>query len=193
MKIFKYLLVSSVFVFQTTLCFAEKTINVTLVLDPSLICSQPIIDFAVTARSVLGISPGKCHSDRSSNTSGRNVEVRNDFNRIIFDWRYAPSGVFKDGFYVMTILGVENDKFSSAAGSAAEVTFLASALSTGYQWFWKNGFNISGIFSASHLTRMSLDKYVIAPTEKSDVIDFIDSNTSSNTHYSYGVLFGWAF
>lgn len=193
MKICKCLFVFSVLFLQSSFCFAEKSINVSLVIDPSLICSQPIIDFAVTARSILGIAPGSCRSDRSSNTSGRNVEVRNNFNRIAFDWRYAPRGVFKDGFYVMTILGIENDKFSSSAGSTADVTFLASALSTGYQWFWKNGFNITGILSASHLTRISLDNYKIAPTERSDVIDFLDSDTSTNTHYSYGVLFGWAF
>jgi hypothetical protein len=192
MKIYEYLLVSAFLFLQTSLCFAEKSINFSIVPDRSPDCSQLVVDVAMSEHTSLGISPLSCNSDRPAIAMAPNSNVRNQVNRIVVPWRYSPRGVFKDGFYFMASLGIENDQFNSTAGSTANVFFLGSSLHTGYQWFWKNGFNITLIFSASHLTQMSLDR-TTSPTESPDVVDFLDQNTSSNTHYSVGPLFGWAF
>lgn len=193
MKFCKYLLVSAFLLLQTSLCFAENSINFSFVYDiHSPDCSQLLVDVATSKNTSLGISPMSCNSDRPAIVMAPNSNVRNQVNRIVVPWRYSPRGVFKDGFYFMATLGVENDQFNSTAGSTANVLFLGSSLHTGYQWFWKNGFNITLIFSASHLARMSLDR-TTSPTESPDVVDFLDQNTSTNTHYSAGPLLGWAF
>jgi len=189
----KYLLVSLFVFFQTSLCFAENSINFSIVPDiHSPDCSQLLVDVATSENTSLGISPMSCNSDRPAIAMLPNSNVRNQVDRIMVPWRYSPAGVFSDGFYIMAALGVENDRFTSTAGSTANVLFLGSTLHTGYQWFWDNGFNITLIFSASHLARMSLDR-TTSPTESPDVVDFLDRNTRTNTHYSVGPLLGWAF
>lgn len=192
MKFYKYLLVTSLLFLQTSVCFAENSINFSLVPDRSLPCSQLGIDVAISENSTLGISPLSCNTDRPAIVMAPNSNVRNQVNRIIVPWRYSPRGAFKDGYYFAATVGVESDQFTSTAGSTANVVFFGSSFHTGYQWFWDNGFNITFIISASHLARVSLDRST-SPTESPDVVDFLDRNTRTNTHYSAGPLLGWAF
>jgi len=169
--VFLAVVLTVVLIFQTSLCFSKEFINISLVPDPSPSCSQLVFDFAVTENSTLGVSPASCNSNRP--TYGKpNSAVRNNFNRIIIPWRYSPNGVFKDGYYVMATIGVEKDEFTSASGSTANVTFMGTSIHTGYQWFWRNGFNVTFLISASHLARHSLSKS-ISPTESGDVVDFL--------------------
>ena len=151
-----------------------------------------MVDVAMSENTTLGISPLSCNSDRPAIAMSPNSNVRNQVNRLVVPWRYAPHGAFSDDYYFMVSVGIENDQFNSTAGSTANVFFFGSSLHTGYQWFWDNGFNITFIISASHLARVSLDRSM-SPTESPDVVDFLDKNTSSNTHYSAGSLLGWAF
>lgn len=130
LRVFKYL--PALLLLSSASCFAEDSVNISLVVAPSISCSQPIIDFAVSAKSTLGISPGSCNSNRPSGQSGTNATITNQFDRVVFILRYAFNGVFQDSFYVGAGAGVENDSFSSTAGSTANVYFAAGALITGY-------------------------------------------------------------
>jgi hypothetical protein len=194
MKILKYLLVSLVLFLQTSLCSAQESVNVLIGPEfQALPCSQLYIESAVSPRSTLGILPSSCNANRSSGLTGPIANESNQFDRVAFDWIYSPKGVFKDGFWFGALTGVEHDNFSTTAGSSADVYFFANALVTGYQWFWKNGFNIRLSFSAVHLTRISLDNYKIAPIDSIDTINWLNTNASSQTHYAYGPAFGWPF
>ena len=179
---------------HTALCSAQETVNVLIAPEfQAPACTQPEIDFAVSPRSTLGIIPGSCNANRSSGLTGPLANESNQFDRLAFDWIYSPKGAYKDGFWFGALTGVEHDNFSTTAGSSADVYFFANALVTGYQWFWKNGFNIRLSFTAAHLTRISIDNYKVAPTENSDTINWLNTNASSQTHYAYGPAFGWAF
>lgn len=194
MKIFKCLLIFSCLLFQAENCLAQDIINISFIYNTPIICSQPLFDVAVTQQSILGISPGSCTADRPSNpASGAGSNISNQFNRMMGVWRYSPNGVFKDGFYFALTAGIENDSFNSTAGSTAEVYFAGYGLMSGYQWFWKNGFNITWIFSVAHLEQISLNNYNIVPGERADVINWLQTNTSSNTHFTMGPLLGWSF
>ena len=121
-----------------------------------------------------------------------NSQVTNKFNRILIPWRYSPHSAFNKGYFVEALVGVEKSKLESAAGSGANVSFIDTGVWLGYQWFWHNGLNISAVIGAAHLARISLEKS-ISPTESSDVRDYLNQQTSSNTHLASGVFFGWAF
>lgn len=198
MKIFTYLLVSSFLLFQPSLCLAsqEYSINFSVAPDLTTHCHQYDVDVAISENSTLGVMPSyKCKDrpDRPSNGSMRiNSQVTNTFSRVLIPWRYAPCGTLNSGYLVMAIVGVENSEFNSDAGSSAKVSFIDTGVWFGYQWFWPNGFNISAVGGLAHLMRNSLDKN-ISPTENSSVSDYLDKQTSTNTHGGGGVLFGWAF
>lgn len=121
-----------------------------------------------------------------------NNQVTNIFNRILIPWRYSPYGAFNNGYFVEALVGVEKSEYKSVAGSSANVSFIDTGVWLGYQWFWHNGLNISAVAGVAHLTTISLDKS-ISPTESSDVSDYLDQQTSTNTHMAGGVFFGWAF
>lgn len=193
MNIFKYLLVSSVLFFQTSLCFAKDSINFSVAPDPITYCHQYRVDVSITKNSTLGVMPTSNCTDRPSRpTNGSmviNSQVTNTFNRIIIPWRYSPHGAFIDGFIVEAIVGLEKSEFKSASGSSANVSFIDTGVWLGYQWFWRNGFNISAVIGGAHLTRISLDKN-ISPSESSNVSDYLDEQTSTNSHQTGGVFFG---
>jgi hypothetical protein len=90
------------------------------------------------------------------------------------------------------LAGVENDKFKSVSGSRAEVTFVNLGLLAGYQWFWRNGFNISAMVGGALLIENSSVKNISA-NEKSDVTEYLNKNTKTNNHVAAGIVFGWAF
>jgi hypothetical protein len=73
--------------------------------------------------------------------------------------------------------GVENTEYTSVAGSTAKVQLIDAAVGFGYQWIWKNGFNMDLSFSIAHLMLNSLDKS-ISPTESSTVSSFLGQQTS---------------
>lgn len=197
MKIFKYLLVSSFLLFQTSLCFAQDTINFSVVPDPTTHCHQYIVDVAITKNSTLGVMPSYNCTDRPHrpNNDGSmvmNSQVTNKFNRILIPWRYSPHGAFNNGYFVEALVGVEKSEFKTVVGSSANVSFIDTGVLLGYQWFWHNGLNISAVAGVAHLTNISLEKN-ISPTESSNVSDYLDQQTSTNTHMAGGVSFGWSF
>lgn len=195
MKIFKYLLVSSILLLPT-LCFAKGSINFSVAPDPVTYCHQYRVDVSITKDSTLGVMPSFNCTDRPSRPINGsmviNSQVTNTFNRIIIPWRYAPHGAFIDGFIVEAIIGLEKSELKSASGSSANVSFFDTGVWLGYQWFWRKGFNISAVIGGANLTRISLDKS-ISPAEGSNVSDYLDEETSSNTHQTAGVFFGWIF
>lgn len=121
-----------------------------------------------------------------------NSQVTNKFNRILIPWRYSPHGVFSNGFFVEALVGVEKSELKSAAGSSANVTFIDTGVWLGYQWIWHSGLNISTVVGLAHLSQSGVDKN-ISPTESSDVRNYLDRQTSSNTHMAGGAFLGWAF
>lgn len=198
MKIFPcYLLVSSILLFQTSLCDANSgnSINFSVAPDPITHCHQYRVDVAITKNGTLGVMPANCinRPDRPTNGSMEmNSEVTNTFNRILFPWRYSPHGAFKDSYFIEAMVGLENSEFKSAAGSSAKVSFIDATFALGYQWVWHNGLNVSAFIGLAHLIQRNLD-INISPTESIAVSDYLDQQTSTNTHQSGGVFLGWAF
>lgn len=121
-----------------------------------------------------------------------NSQVTNKFNRILIPWRYSPYGVFSNGFFVEALIGVEKSELKSASGSSANVTFIDTGVWLGYQWIWHTGLNIAAVAGINHLTQNSIDKN-ISPAESSNVSDYLNQQTSTNTHVGGGVFLGWAF
>lgn len=192
MNIFKYFVVSSLLLLQTSLCFAgsKNVINFSVAPDPFTHCHQYGVDVAITENSTLGVLPASC-TDRP--TFGViNSQVTSTFNRTLIVWRYSPYGAFQDGYFVDAMVGAETNEFKSAAGSAANVSFIDAGGHVGYQWFWHNGFNVSALTGVGHLMRNSLDTS-ISPAESRTVSDYLDRQTSTTTHAGWGVNFGWAF
>ncbi len=198
MKILKYLLVTVVLLFQTTFCFAQDIINFSVAPDLTTHCNQFRADVAITKVITLGVMPAiDCanRQDRPDSVSGSmvmNSLVTNKFNRILIPMRYSPYGSLRNGFFVEALVGAESSEYSSVAGSTANVTFIDTAAWLGYQWFWQNGLNFSAVIGRAHLIRNSLDKSISA-SESSTVSDYLDQQTSTNTHTASGMFFGWAF
>lgn len=189
----RWILISSL-VIQPGLCLSADSINVVLMPDSfnSFKCHQPGIEFQITQNSIIGVvGILDCESDRST-YGDTNDDVTNDFSRIFVPWRYSKDGAIKDGSFVQALVGIENSKFSSTLGSKAEVTYIDFAVHYGYQWFWKSGFNVSALAGLAYLvkTRSTED---IAPTESSDVIEFLDKNTKTNIHGGAGFMLGWKY
>lgn len=180
--------------FQSSLCLSADTINIIILPDSinSFDCHQPGIEFKISQNSSLGaIGRLDCATDRS--TYGKtNDDVTNTFSRIIVPWRYSFNGTFRDGSLVQALVGIEKSEFRSTLGSKADVTFVDFAFHYGYQWFWKNGFNVSALAGVAYLVKTS-SEIDIVPTENSDVIGFLDKNTKTNVHGGAGILIGWKF
>ncbi len=192
MKILKYLLVTSVLLLQTSLCFAGSENSVNLILGPDLIthCDAYGLEVAITENSTLGIVPQSCTTRPSVGFA--NDQVSNKFDRVGVNWLYYPQGALSGGYFIGFGAGVENTKYTSVAGSTAKAQFIDAAVGVGYQWIWENGFNMNLSFSIAHLMPNSIDK-IISPNESIDVIKFLDKQTSTGTHPGIGYFFGWAF
>ncbi|VVC82436.1 hypothetical protein [Sideroxydans sp. CL21] len=198
MKIVKCIISCSFLLFQTSICFAGDSVNLSVAPDPATGCNQFRIDVALTEHSTLGVMPAHC-TDRPSRPSRffggdmkMNSQVTNKFNRILIPWRYSPYGVFSNGFFVEALIGVEKSELKSASGSSANVTFIDTGVWLGYQWIWHTGLNIAAVAGINHLTQNSIDKN-ISPAESSNVSDYLNQQTSTNTHVGGGVFLGWAF
>ena len=120
MKISEFLFISSFLLFQTTLCFAEDSVNLSVAPDPTTGCHQFRVDTALSENSTLGIMPAHC-TDRPSRPSRfiggdmkMNSQVTNKFNRILVPWRYSPHGVFNNGFFAEALIGVEKSELKTA-------------------------------------------------------------------------------
>lgn len=194
MKIFKYLLVSAFLLLQASLCFArsENVINLAFLPDTLSHCHQYIVDVAVSKKSTLGaLWAPECNSDRATYTAP-NSQVKTQFNRMVIPWKYYMNGALEEGAFFMASVGYEQTAYQSVAGSVANDSFIVTGVHVGYHWFWKSGFNINLAVGVAHLVLNSVDK-TIAATESREVVDFIDKNTSTNTHMGAGVVAGWAF
>jgi len=179
-------------IFQASSCFSKDSINISLIPDFFNCHHHFGLEFSIHENSTLGIiGTNKCTSDRPT-YGDSNSKVNNTFSRIFIPWRYSMKGAFKDGYFIQTMIGIENSKFKSETGSSADVTFIDLTLHGGYQWFWGNGFNVSALAGVAFLKKTNLTKNIVS-NESDDVVDFLDKNTKSNAHIGVGVIFGWAF
>ena len=180
--------------FQSSLCLSADSINIVLMPDSinSFDCHHPGVEFKVTQTSSLGVF-GRLNCETNRSTYGdTHDDVTNTFSRIFVPWRYSKGGAFKDGTFIQALIGIEKSKFRSVLGSKADVTFVDFAFHYGYQWFWKNGFNVSALAGVAYLVETSSEKDIL-PAENNDVIGFLDKNTKTNVHGGAGVLIGWKF
>jgi len=192
MKSFVRLLSCFYLMFQTSLCFSEDSINFIVVPDLFNCHHHFGFELEILENSTLGIlGSAKCKSDRPT-YGDPNSKVNTEFSRIFIPWRYSFLGAFKDGYFIQTMVGVENSEFTSEAGSSADVTFIDLTFHGGYQWFWRGGFNVSALAGVAYLKESSLDINIVQ-NESSDVAEFLDKNTKSNVHIGIGVIFGWLF
>lgn len=191
MKMYQYFLFPSLLFFQVSLCFAKGSLNLVFIPDPVTHCHHYGVDFAVAKNSTLGLLSAYNCPDRP--TYGIvNGQVTNTFNRILTQWRYSPRGAFNTGYFFDAMVGVERSEFKSAAGSSANVSYFDTAIHLGYQWFWRNGFNVTGLIGVAHLMPVRRDNN-ISPTESSAVSDYMDEQTSTTTHVGGGFSMGWVF
>jgi hypothetical protein len=181
-----------ILVFYSSSSFSQNTINFIILPDPLYAVHHIGFEMAVTEKSRLGmLAAYKRDSDRPTYGES-NDDVTNTFSRILIPWIYSKNGAWEDGFILTGLVGLEKDKFKSEAGSRAEATFVNFGLLAGYQWFWGNGFNISAMAGGALLVESRSEKGIIAG-ERSEVVDYLDKNTKTNTHFSAGVILGWAF
>lgn len=181
-----------IFASHSSSSFSQNTINFIILPDPLYTVHHIGFEMAVTEKSRLGmLTAYKRDSDRPTYGES-NDDVTNTFSRLLIPWIYSKNGAWENGFIVTGLVGLENDKFKSEAGSRAEATFVNFGLLAGYQWFWGNGFNISAMAGGALLVESRSEKDIIAG-ESRDVIDYLDKNTKTNTHFSAGVILGWAF
>ncbi len=190
MRIFKCLSISVMLFFHTALCFAQDSVNLQILPDPTTHCTQLWGEVAITTNSTLGVMPASCSNRPTVGTI--NNQVSDSFNRISFSWKYSPHGAFKDGYFLMAGAGVETHAFSSVAGSTANVTYIDTGLFYGYSWFWRNGLNCSVGLGVAHLMPVTVGKS-ISTTETSTVSDYLDQQTSTSTHMGTILALGWAF
>lgn len=175
-------------------CLSADFINIIFLPDfsNSFECSEPGVEFKVTDNSTIGIlGTFDCDSIRPTYGS-TNDQVSNTFSRGLVPWRYSWKGAFTDGAFIQALIGVEKSKFRSDLGSTANVTFIDLGAHFGYQWFWKNGFNISVLGGIAYLVETSSDQK-LEPGESQDIIDYLDKNTDSNVHGAFGAIIGWKF
>ena len=177
---------------HSSLCVSKESFNITLIPDV-LYCHHHFgVEYAINDNNTLGIiGTGKCTSERPT-YGDSNSQVDNTFNRIFIPWRYSFEKVFRDGYFIQTMIGIEKSRFKSEAGSIADVKFYDFTFHSGYQWFWDSGFNISALAGVAILKRRSLTKD-ISSNENNEVVRFLDKNTKSNEHIGVGIIFGWAF
>lgn len=173
-------------------CLSQNSINITLVPSPLYQTHQYGIETIITGNSRLGILVANKRSSKRPTYGESNDQVRNDFRRALALWSFGIKGAWQDGFVVTTMAGVEEDNFKSAQGSRAEVTFITLGVLAGYQWFWRNGFNITASAGRVLLIANNVKKD-IAESESDDVAAYLDKNTKTNNHTGIGIIFGWAF
>jgi len=188
--LYKYVL-SSLLLVESGLCYSSESNNLILLPDSSS-CHQAGIEMAINKHNTLGIlGRAGCESDRPTYGS-KNDDVENRFGRILVPWRFSFKGVFTDGYFVQALAGLEKSEFKSTLGSSADVTFTNLAAHVGYQWFWRNGFNLSLMGGVAYLHEVSSSKHIVTGEQKS-VTDFLDKNTKTNIHGGAGVIVGWLF
>lgn len=188
--VFRFVLLFFLFIYAG-MCQSSGSVNVILLPDPYN-CHQVGFEFQSNEKNTLGLL-GRlgCNSNRPTYGS-KNDDVDNKFSRILVPWRYSFKGGFKNGFFVQTLAGFEQSEFKSTLGSAAKVSFLNIGINAGYQWFWKSGFNVSVLGGRAFLQKINSDKSILSG-ESQSVSDFLDKNTKTNNHGSYGVIVGWLF
>jgi len=175
-------------------CYSADFINIIFLPDfsNSFECSEPGVEFKVTEKSSVGIL-GTFDCDSNRPTYGNsNDQVSNSFSRALIPWRYSWKGAYTDGTFIQALIGVEESKFRSDLGSTANVSFVDFGAYFGYQWFWKNGFNISVMGGVAYLVETSSEQNLI-PGETQDIIDYLDKNTETNVHGGFGAILGWKF
>ena len=191
MKCLYKLVLSGFLLSQIGQCYSSESINF-IVLPDAANCHHAGLEIQMNEKNTLGfLGVSGCNSDRST-YGEKNDDVNNDFSRFLVPWRYSPHGAFTTGYFFQAIAGSEKSKFTSILGSTADVTFASFGGYAGYQWFWRNGFNISVIGGAVYLHELS-SSTTLAPSEGNDVRDYLDKNTDSNIHGGYGIIFGWLF
>jgi len=190
-KVLYKLALSSFLLVQAGLCYSSESINLILLPDLSS-CHQVGGEIGINENSSLGIlGRAGCESNRAT-YGNENDDVENKFSRILVPWRYSFNGVFKDGYFIQALSGVEKSEFKSTLGSTADVTFATLAVHGGYQWFWSNGFNISLMAGVAYLHEVSSSNRIVSG-EEGNVTDFLDKNTKTNIHGGAGFFIGWLF
>jgi len=163
-----------------------------LVLLPEPYCTQAGIEKKVSDKHTLGvIGRFNCNSERPTYGS-KNDDVENKFSRILVPLKHSFNGAFNQGAFIQGMIGIEDSEFKSNLGSNADVTYLNLSVHGGYQWYFRNGFNISVLGGVAHLQEISSSRQ-IAGSETLSVTDFINKNTETNTHVGAGVIVGWLF
>lgn len=191
MKVIGELIFSTLLLLQAGFCYSSEYKNFILIPDPSS-CHQVGVEVSINENSSLGMFGRiSCESNRAT-YGAKNSNVENTFSRILIPWRYSFNGVFTDGYFVQPLAGLENSKFKSTLGSTAEVTFVSLAAYAGYQWFWRNGLNVSLMAGLAYLQEVNSSHDILAG-EGSDVSKFLDKNTETNLHGGAGVIVGWLF
>ena len=179
-------------IFQSPFCFSQNSTNIIVVPDPLYSTHHFGLELAATKNSRLGLMAGyKRDSDRPTYGES-NDNVTNTFSRVLIPWTYSKNGAWEKSFFITGLVGLENDRFDSVAGSSADVIFINLGLLAGYQWFWHNGLNISAMFGRAFLIENRSDKNISA-NESSDVIEYLNKNTKTNNHFAGGIVLGWAF
>ena len=191
MKVLYRLILATVLLINAGQCYSSNSINA-LVLPDLFGCHQLGGEFGLNDNSTLGaLVRINCSSDRPTYGT-KDGDVENRFSRILVPWRYSFNGVFADGYFLQGLVGLENSEFKTTLGSTAEVTFTNLAVHAGYQWFWRNGFNIALMGGIAYLHENS-SRTNIVTGEENRVVDFIDKNTKTNIHGGAGVIVGWLF
>jgi hypothetical protein len=163
-----------------------------LVLLPEPYCTQAGIEKKVSDKHTLGvIGRFNCNSERPTYGS-KNDDVENKFSRVLVPLKHSFNGAFNQGAFIQGMIGVEDSEFKSNLGSNADVTYLNLSVHGGYQWYFRNGFNISVLGGVAHLQEINSSRQ-IAGSETLSVTDFINKNTETNTHVGAGVIVGWLF
>ena len=192
MRLYWTSVVTLLFVLQPFRCLSQESLNLVVLPDPLFGTHHIGGELALSKNSRLGMMAAY-KKDSSRPTYGEsNDNVTNTFSRLLVPWIYSKNGSWEDSFFVTGLTGLENDSFTSTAGSRAEATFINLGILGGYQWFWKNGFNISATAGVAFLIETSSKKDISAD-ESSEVIDYLDKNTQTNVHPAAGMIFGWAF
>jgi len=190
-KVLYQLMLAVVLLISAGQCYSSNSINV-VVLPDLFGCHQLGGEFELNENNTLGVLGRiNCSSDRPT-YGAKNDDVENEFSRILVPWRYSFNGIFTDGYFLQTLVGLEKNKFKTTLGSTSKVTFTNLAVHAGYQWFWKNGFNITLLGGIAYLHENN-SRTNIVTTEETHVVNFIDKNTKTNIHGGAGVIVGWLF
>lgn len=163
-----------------------------LILLPAPYCTQGGVEAKINQNSTVGIlARFNCLSGRPTYGS-KNHNVENNFTRVLVSWKYSFNGVFSKGAFVQGLVGFEQSEFRSAVSSTTEVEFVNLGIYGGYQWFWRNGFNLSLLAGVVYLYELNSGKQINS-SETTDVIDFLNKNSESNIHPGAGAIVGWIF